>query len=1678
MLAHLTVVCHSQSRWIIEDGLTANYTVVPFNESSASGALMWSWADCCTDGVVLGPLPQDSWTMDLNPFIHHPNVTTMKIGTWNDADTTVDYLDLAMESLSKRGGARITAYTCVDFCATMTSCGACTASPSCGWCEGSGCVPVTAAPTCSQTYTAPGQCCSDCNALSSSPIECIASPGCGYCPSTSQCVSGQPGSPCSECVSEVQFFHPPSPPPPSPAHPPPLPPLPPPPLTPPPLLPPPTPPTPPLPPPTTPPPPAPPFGPPPPLAPCIGEALSFDLTGSDLLHSNLGGAGPDCGAPHTARFVNTGVRFLEDGTAVHIDLVVSNTSTYTPADASKNGLHGSLAQLSIAANTDVGIRMEVFPSCCVARNCKACDALATSTEKSSCYREGCCCFNATVYSEESCTGEVRSARRKSYGCIGSDTRIPLPTSSFIGISVFDLDSGTSGEYSETLTWISSVQYYATPLRPASGAVLTSTVAVDASSQVFTSSSTGTDSLPPLDPKLLSDEQARHAVQVFIRGGSEAVDVRAAVTYTGSDPHGQRSSCNSGAFQSGNDGTGRTLLFAGDSQLCLPPPPAPPSSPPSPPPINPPPSSPPPPMAPPPVSPPSSPPPPSPLPAFPPFWKRNPSEVSPVAIASEIGLDLLPNSGKSSPTFTDVDGDGKLDLIVSRNGKLLYYANIGTADAPEFEHREGAFSPLDHISTYQPMPTFGDVDADGDVDLLLGLQAGSFDLHLNTGTQRSPAFTDGSMLAIIDWTDFASKKASVGFASAPLLVDLDADGDLDLVSGAADGSVTYWTNVDGKLRRFSPSPFGTISSAGGHSTLTFADLDGDGDLDALLGSKIGGIIELVNVGSSTSPRFVPKHNSAITKAVGIINSGFSAPALGHLTGSTAPHLTIGTGSGLLQYFELVPARGPNGSSLTVRMVGDLPLAAEAPSNVDAFRNASVPSGHRTIADLNGDGHQDIIIGLADGKLEVLLNTGTGSFELLAGAANPFAGIDVGSHARPILADLNGDGDLDLLVGAGDGAIHAYINRGTRGAAFFAILPTFQGQSADGSLLTELVNGVDATIGGIESGPALADLDNDGDLDLVGVSSSGIVWWKNGGGGSLISGATDQSGLDSALPFGGPYVRQGGEAFTLVGQNIDGAPVFLDLDGDGDLDMLISVGGAVREYKNTGSAVHPSFAPRPLSAVGGSVGEALAAGAWAANQTILPLVADLNGDGSMDLIVASQDGNLVPVRNLGGATGPVVLLPTDLPSVEGSSSGTLLPTTSGSGSGSNISHTGARFYVTLDLLPDVFVEGKGREPMKRLFTAWLDRELSLSQTGISTTITSMSAVSLPTEAAPQPEAVKAALTEALASDFTSLVSFCASQVGAATPHCANTRRRQLGQHLATAQARALRVVFDLTLTNANSASPFRSVHPDGPSSALELAVLHLACILSAASSAAAPLSPEGIGLALIPQSGVTRIVSATLFIVEVCPRPPPLAPPPSPPPEAPPPPRPPKQPSPPSPPDAPSVPPLQDVNSGLNSGSANSLAPWAVVLLVLLGLLCCCLMLVAMCMLHREPKVYVTLNITLTEKRALGVHVSGPMGRPVLVDDVAPTSHANGILRHGDEIVSINGIATTKGAGHASDCLDDLSPGVNVIVVRRSKGSTQAVANAAKRLTIMPVRQGRAQQVDVNVVDATLSASAEE
>lgn len=228
---------------------------------------------------------------------------------------------------------------------------------------------------------------------------------------------------------------------------------------------------------------------------------------------------------------------------------------------------------------------------------------------------------------------------------------------------------------------------------------------------------------------------------------------------------------------------------------------------------------------------------------------------------------------------------------------------------------------------------------------------------------------------------------------------------------------------------------------------------------------------------------------------------------------------------------------------------------------------------TVSDLDGDGDLEIICRYQPDAIAVWSHTG----QMLPGwpqtAVNaPGGAIDVWSCA--CTADLDGDGDLEIVFGDYSGAGRAFHHDGT-------VVPGWPvNLNPDGTYT-----------GWVLSSPAAADLDGDGRDEIVIGSDDDRLWVLRGTGANV-------PGWPKVLPFG-----------------FRSSPAIGDLDGDGDLEIVIG------QRTNTGNLLLYAFRQTGVLVAGWPISLPPGAGGYTFGW-LSPLIADLTGDGRPEVIAVKE------------------------------------------------------------------------------------------------------------------------------------------------------------------------------------------------------------------------------------------------------------------------------------------------------------------------------------------------------------------------------------------------------------------------------------------------------------------------
>ncbi|OGE85145.1 MAG: hypothetical protein A2Y39_02265 [Candidatus Delongbacteria bacterium GWF2_40_14] len=248
---------------------------------------------------------------------------------------------------------------------------------------------------------------------------------------------------------------------------------------------------------------------------------------------------------------------------------------------------------------------------------------------------------------------------------------------------------------------------------------------------------------------------------------------------------------------------------------------------------------------------------------------------------------------------------------------------------------------------------------------------------------------------------------VGDEAVPAFTDVDGDGRLDLMIGRSDGYIRYLTQHAVNSTVFDWIGYYTGYIIGTNASPAFTDLDGDGLNDILVGKSSGWVayLEQSEVNSTECTFITSSFNS-----IDVENE--SAPAFTDFDGDGLIDMLICGGTDYVQHYE---QSSHNSTSMILRS--------------SSFNSIYIPSNCTpTFTDLEGDGLIDLLIGDFDGNIRHYEQSAINSTGFSAITHN-FNSIDVGDRAAPAFADFDGDGLLDMLVGAYDGTIEHYEQKGT-------------------------------------------------------------------------------------------------------------------------------------------------------------------------------------------------------------------------------------------------------------------------------------------------------------------------------------------------------------------------------------------------------------------------------------------------------------------------------------------------------------------------------------------------------------------------------------------------------------------------------------------------------------------------
>jgi hypothetical protein len=268
-------------------------------------------------------------------------------------------------------------------------------------------------------------------------------------------------------------------------------------------------------------------------------------------------------------------------------------------------------------------------------------------------------------------------------------------------------------------------------------------------------------------------------------------------------------------------------------------------------------------------------------------------------------DMMEFGEGAYPVLFDANGDGLKDLIVGNLGyyitntnkaSLAYYRNTGTLTSPSFSLITRDYQSLSSYNIFSMAPAFGDLDSDGDVDLLIGDAFGKLHYFENTAGSLNPAVFSNYIPNY--------HGIDVGTSAFPQLFDVDKDGKLDLVSGSQNGKIEYRKNTG-----TSTSPVFTLQSSffggvdvrqpGWFTGYSMPQFFREGGVTKLLvGRETGNLFLYDNIDGNLTGSF----NRIDTALFGVNEGPRCAPYFEDITNDGKRDLFLGNYAGGLAFFN--------------------------------------------------------------------------------------------------------------------------------------------------------------------------------------------------------------------------------------------------------------------------------------------------------------------------------------------------------------------------------------------------------------------------------------------------------------------------------------------------------------------------------------------------------------------------------------------------------------------------------------------------------------------------------------------------------------------------------------------------------------------------------------------------------
>ncbi|MBI4902170.1 MAG: VCBS repeat-containing protein [Acidobacteria bacterium] len=430
--------------------------------------------------------------------------------------------------------------------------------------------------------------------------------------------------------------------------------------------------------------------------------------------------------------------------------------------------------------------------------------------------------------------------------------------------------------------------------------------------------------------------------------------------------------------------------------------------------------------------------------------ENPAYAKPVALTA--GGKLLDQYGSPAPNPVDWFGKGRLDVITGNFiDSLTLYANNGRgldAGVP----LQAAGSPI-KLDLCMIQPRVVQWRADRGPSVIVAEEDGTISLFENSAPRGSvPQLQAERKLMQVD------PYVKSGALSRPTAVDWNGDGRLDLIAGNSAGYVQYFENTGtreqpaftdrgylhggGKVIHRMAGPNGSIQGPAetkwGYSNPVVADWDLDGKLDLIVNDIWGDVVWYRNTGSKTAPQLAAAASLEVEwqgrppkpewvwwepKPKQLLTQWRTTPRVVDWDRDGLPDLVMLNHQGYLCLFRRARVDGQ------LRLMPPERIFLNHTGRFLNLANGRAgASGRRKIdfADMDGDGDLDLITDSDEGPVWHE-NIGSQQKPVMQSRGTVVKAKLSGHNPTPTIVDFNGDGKLDLIVGAEDGFFYYFDGR---------------------------------------------------------------------------------------------------------------------------------------------------------------------------------------------------------------------------------------------------------------------------------------------------------------------------------------------------------------------------------------------------------------------------------------------------------------------------------------------------------------------------------------------------------------------------------------------------------------------------------------------------------------------------